>query len=466
MDGSTQGETDVELDGQKVLDIIESCYPNPISIREICSTTRSQEDQVRYFVDELAAQKKISSLDGDLFTRTHAQQNGDTKIQVVKQMPKVVGSKQPVIAIITAQYCEKLAVDAMISNKDTYVRYKNEGETSNYVYTLGNIGDYQVVSTKLPAVGNSRNALIAAGNTTTRLLGAFQQLEYIFLVGCSGGVVNYTDFSSHVRLGDVVVSSPNDNQNQNQQQQSHPYIYVHCEDPSLVSKDHPNNKTTNTANISSNDQNDTSSAPDDNRESHQDPDKCQYRVWCPASLQLQQLAKRLWYEGLECESKRSWEAYIDEGMAILKNEDVEVSRPARETDKLHMSLGVKDVIEVNHPEANQGEVDLRKMDRPMCHFGPIGSSRLAIKNENLRQSMISKFGIRAFDSEFDAVVESIHGNRKDSYIFIRGISDYRDGRKKKDWQQYSALVAAAFMKSLIINLSSQSNSYDDDNLFI
>lgn len=39
------------------------------------------------------------------------------------------------------------------------------------VYTLGNIGPHRVVATKLPAVGNSRSAMIAAGNTTTRLLG-------------------------------------------------------------------------------------------------------------------------------------------------------------------------------------------------------------------------------------------------------------------------------------------------------
>lgn len=46
-------------------------------------------------------------------------------------MPKVVRAQQPTIAIITAQYCEKLAVDAMIDNRDTYVRYKTEGKLIN-----------------------------------------------------------------------------------------------------------------------------------------------------------------------------------------------------------------------------------------------------------------------------------------------------------------------------------------------
>lgn len=51
----------------------------------------------------------------------------ETKVKRVRQMPEVVRSQQPTVAIITAQFCEKLAVDAMIENKDTYVRYKVEG---------------------------------------------------------------------------------------------------------------------------------------------------------------------------------------------------------------------------------------------------------------------------------------------------------------------------------------------------
>lgn len=33
-------------------------------------------------------------------------------------------------------------------------------------------------------------------------------MEYVFLVGVGGGVPHYTDYAKHVRLGDVVVSTP------------------------------------------------------------------------------------------------------------------------------------------------------------------------------------------------------------------------------------------------------------------
>lgn len=52
--------------------------------------------------------------------------------QVVKQMPAMASSKQPTIAIITAQYCEKLAVDSLIENKETFVRYNTVGKETIY----------------------------------------------------------------------------------------------------------------------------------------------------------------------------------------------------------------------------------------------------------------------------------------------------------------------------------------------
>lgn len=513
--------------------MIESSYPNPISIRDICSNiiaqsnTAVQADQeslVRQFLGELTNKEKISTTDGGQhFTRTT--KLIDTKVNLVKQMPRVIKSKQPVIAIITAQYCEKLAVDSMISDKETFVRYRTNAtstnsnsdqidlassSSSNYVYTLGNIGDHRVVSTKLTSIGHSRGALIAAGNTTTRLLGTFPELEYIFLVGCAGGIVNYTDFSSHVRLGDVVVSHvapagglstnlPTQDYEQGQQgggnsrssssSLSGEHIYVHCR-PELHQKQHGGDGSDSSAtsgqrissmvpsysvhkslkHVAANGGADlhansldegksiecvlSESQSANKQEQELSYEQCHFRLWRPAKLDLQELSQRLWLQGLADPQARIWQYYIEDGIERLKQLDIEASRPSAETDKLFMSIGPKDSIEVSHPEANDDELDLRREGWPMCHFGPVGSAAVqsASINESLRQRMISEFQLKAFDSEFDPVVESIYGNCKESYIMIRGISDYKDGRKRNEWQQYSALVAAAFMKSIIVNL--------------
>ena len=62
----------------------------------------------------------------------------------------------------------------MMEDKTTFVKYKTEGESN--VYTIGNIGQHKVVSTKLPAIGRQMAAQISSGNTTTRLLGQWLPL--------------------------------------------------------------------------------------------------------------------------------------------------------------------------------------------------------------------------------------------------------------------------------------------------
>lgn len=64
--------------------------------------------------------------------------------------------------------------------------------------------------------------MTAAGNTTTRLLGTFQKVDYVFIVGVAGGIPHYTDFKRHVRLGDVVISNPDQNRTSTK-----PYVYVY-----------------------------------------------------------------------------------------------------------------------------------------------------------------------------------------------------------------------------------------------
>ncbi|KAG9509244.1 hypothetical protein GZH46_02246, partial [Fragariocoptes setiger] len=489
---SSHGEAEHDLTSQRILELIESSYPNPVTVQDLCKlivppavaitsqqSPTSIEPQVKELVEDLRERKKVTTTDGISFTRVTLQDR-NTKINLVKQMPRVTRAQQPSIAIITAQYCEKMAVDAMISNKDTYVRYKTEGESANYIYTLGTIGEHHVVSTKLPIVGNSREALIAAGNTTTRLLGSFQQLDYIFLVGCGGGVVDYTNFANHVRLGDIVVSSPVRDMtsckgtgslfSRDIASDQNDYIYVHCEDPtsdqnSSVANDSLNESVTSTDASSKGIKRDLSqleaalarqkllSESQHQEDVEEKREQYQCRLWCPPSLILQKLAKQIWNDGLEDPQLRTWEQYIDEGTELLKHQDIFCAKPTKEADKLHMSIGPKDVIEVNHPEPSADDVDLRKDGRPMCHFGPIGSGRMTSKNSGtLRKILVDKYAVKAMDSEFDAVIESIYGNRKDSYVFIRGISDYRDGRRKKDWQQYAALIAASFMKSMILGL--------------
>ena len=50
-----------------------------------------------------------------------------SEVKIVKQMPTQMQGDKPTVAIITSKYYEKLAVDAMMENKTTFVKYKTEG---------------------------------------------------------------------------------------------------------------------------------------------------------------------------------------------------------------------------------------------------------------------------------------------------------------------------------------------------
>jgi len=291
------------------------------------------------------------------------------------------------------------------------------------VYTLGDLGSHRVVTTKLPmttSAGDARDAaLIATGSTTTRLLGTFQGVEHVFVVGVGGAVPHYTDFDRHVRLGDVVISdctppSAGDTLGEG-------LIYQHCEKASV---------------------------------SAEGAIKFETKSWCPPEMGLQEIARNLVSKYKNNPSEASWLRHFDASLKLLKceggGESSDWKRPSTDSDRLYMSVGGGDVIEVGHPTPRLGREDPRSLGQPMIHIGPVAAGRLVSGDPQLRQEFSSRYSVSAFNqADLAAVIESIYGNRKDQYMLILGMTDYRDGTKEKDWQQYSVLMAAAVLKAIV-----------------
>lgn len=398
----------VPLTPEKILEMIEQAYPNPITPEDLAKDNGWEEEEVLQIMLLLKERGLIKSMEFNSFTRIH---HDDKEIKIVKQMPTIASNKQPTIAIITAQYCEKLAVDAMLENKETFVRYTTVGESN--VYTLGNIGAHRIVSTKLPSVGSTREAMTAAGNTTTRLLGTFQKVDYVFIVGLAGGIPHYTDYKKHVRLGDVVVAAYSDQIKSSLdamgRTNAKPYCYVYNGQGDL-------------------------------------------KTYYPVDDCLQTIGRSL---QLNEDGKKPWEVYVKEGLINLSNKsDTDFSRPAPSTDKLYMNIGNKDVIEVAHP-VDQDDVD--GVPQTRIHVGPIGSGYDLIKSDSLRTQYSQEYGLVATDVEMNSVLDSIVGNCRDSFILVKGVSDYKDGTTSKKWQNYASLAAAAVMKTIICAMDAPTN---------
>lgn len=254
------------------------------------------------------------------------------------------------------------------------------------VYTLGNIGAHRIVTTKLPCIGSTREAMTAAGNTTTRLLGTFQKVDYVFIVGVAGGIPHYTDYKKHVRLGDVVISY-NNNQNglsngnvtngNSNMRSNKPYVYIYNNGEEL-------------------------------------------RTYYPVNNSLQELARNL---QAQLEGKKPWERYMAEGLHHLQDRtESDFTRPAANTDKLYMNIGNNDVIEIQHPTSNESD-ELTEGPRCRLHLGPIGCGRDLVRSDSLRSSFAKDSGLLATDVEMNSVLDSIIGNCRESFIIIRGRFD-------------------------------------------
>ncbi|XP_073972428.1 uncharacterized protein isoform X2 [Rhodnius prolixus] len=415
----------IMLTEQKVLELIEDAYPNPVTVEDISKEYNWDQDLVEKHLEKLKEKKIVKAMEHGAFTRI-IQHEKD--IQIVKQMPAIVSSKQPTIAIITAQYCEKLAVDAMIENKETFVRYTTVGVTpdgsyppsssvirqtrfgESNVYTLGNVGAHRIVCTKLPTLGYTREAVTSAGNTTTRLLGTFQKVDHVFIVGVGGGVPHYTDYTKHVRLGDVIVSAAS---------KPNTAAYTYCE---------------NVIN------------------SAEEEYTFEYKSHSPVNTIIQDIAAKLKQE-YDLRGESLWYDYLKDGLSVLDNQNEhEFNRPSVDTDKLYMAIGGKDVIEVAHPQPLDETDGTRMEGYPRVHLGPIASGRSVSKDARLREAFTSKSQALAFDFESDSVIESIVGNCRDSWALVRGVADYKDGQRKGPWQPYASLAAAALVKAIISSI--------------
>jgi nucleoside phosphorylase len=263
----------------------------------------------------------------------------------------------------------------------------------------------------LPSVGSTREASIAAGNTCTRLLGTFQKVDYVFIVGVAGGIPHYTDFKKHVRLGDVVISSvPPSDQGIYNNAKSYCYVYSNGEEE---------------------------------------------KTFYPVNSCLQDISKSL---QAQFNNKKPWETYFEEGLVHLKEKvENDFTRPAANTDKLYMNIGNRDVIEVQHP-LPQDTQDVSESPAAMrLHIGPIGSGYELIKSDSLRTDFAKKYGLIATDVEYNSVLDSIVGNCRESFLIVKGISDYKDGVTNKKWQNYASLAAASVMKAIICAMDAPSN---------
>ncbi|KAF7136772.1 hypothetical protein CNMCM5793_006241 [Aspergillus hiratsukae] len=85
----------------------------------------------------------------------------------------------------------------------------------------------------------------------------------------------------------------------------------------------------------------------------------------------------------------------------------------------------------------------REGNDPGIHYGLIASGNQVIKDGRTRDRLARELGILCFEMEAAGLVDSF------PCLVIRGICDYADSHKNKQWQEYAAATAAGYAKELL-----------------
>jgi len=82
-------------------------------------------------------------------------------------------------------------------------------------------------------------------------------------------------------------------------------------------------------------------------------------------------------------------------------------------------------------------------DAPVVHYGQIASANQLMKDALMRDYLAAKSDVLCFEMEAAGLMNNF------PCLVVRGICDYSDSHKNKEWQGYAAMAAAAYTKDLL-----------------
>ncbi|KAN0066846.1 hypothetical protein V8E54_015018 [Elaphomyces granulatus] len=300
------------------------------------------------------------------------------------------------VAWICALPLEAAAAKAMLDNIHPQL---SQPAGDDNAYTLGEISGHNIVVACLPSGVYS---LVSAATVAARMRITFPSIRFGLMVGIGGGVPST---KNDIRLGDVVVSKPTGGFG------------------GVVQYDY--GKT------------------DANGEFQQTGMMNQ-----PPQVLLNAIAR------LNAEDIVGHNQSIADVISDMLDMNVEMkapfSKPADEQDTLFKAAYGHLLHEDTCINCDKSELihrDPRTSDEPRIHYGLIASGNMVMKHGKTRDQLGKRHGILCFEMEAAGLMNQL------PCLVIRGICDYSDSHKNKQWQGYAALTAAAYAKILLTAVS-------------
>ncbi|KAL7914041.1 hypothetical protein GGI35DRAFT_475875 [Trichoderma velutinum] len=312
------------------------------------------------------------------------------------------------ICAITTEYVAAQAILDEMHERPEQVSHANQTD-----FTLGRIGKHNVVIATLPygEYGTASAATVAADMSHN-----FPNIRIRLMVGIGGGAPSK---KNDIRLGDIVVSAPNNGKggvfqyDYGKAVQGQPFQPTRFLDqPPMILR------TTMTGLIA------------------------QY----------------------ECEGHQ-----LEKTINIILERNPRLqgkySRPHESSDRLYINTFVHPSNDDSDCAKSCGDDSLlvrprrtQENNNLVIHYGMIASANQLMKNAITRDKMSSEYDVLCFEMEAGGLMNNF------PCLVIRGICDYSDSHKDKAWQGYAAMTAAAYAKDLINRLPPTALSVPQDTL--
>jgi WD40 repeat protein/nucleoside phosphorylase len=305
------------------------------------------------------------------------------------------------ICAITSEY---VAAQAFLDEEHEGPEYLSPHNKNDY--TLGRIGRHNVVLSVLPlgSYGTS-----SAGRVAEDMLHSFPNIRIGLMVGIGGGAPSP---NHDIRLGDIVVSIPFNGQGGVIQYDFGKTIQGRRFQPTGF-LDQP-----------------------------------------PTVLRSAVNGLRAQYESEGHRLEKAVNKALEKKPRLRKK----YLRPDQESDRLYRSHVVHPPESGSICAVDCGD-DLTRLvlrntrsedeDNPAIHYGLIASGNQLMKDAVIRDKLATENGVLCFEMEAAGLINHF------PCLIIRGICDYSDSHKNKQWQGYAAMVAAAYAKDLLCRIVPQ-----------
>ncbi|PLB36959.1 5'-methylthioadenosine/S-adenosylhomocysteine nucleosidase family protein [Aspergillus candidus] len=311
----------------------------------------------------------------------------------------MTGPSDYTVGWICALPCEYAAAQSCLDEEHDDVSVDASQNDYND-YTLGRIGNHNVVIAVLPKGGHGTTSATAVARD---MLHCFPNIRVGLMVGIGGGVPTKKD----IRLGDVVVSLPQDSMSGVFQYdfgksiQDQEFVYTGV-------LDQP-----------------------------------------PAALRgaMAKIEARYCLKGHQIEERLN--AILSENPRLRQK----YSRPNPTSDLLFKPDLTHDSICNGESGCVNDHMNLvvrqerSQFEAITIHYGTIASGNQLMKNAVIRDKLSQTKNILCFEMEAAGLMNHF------PCAVIRGICDYSDSHKNDQWQGYAALTAALYTKDLLSQLS-------------